>query len=779
MIEIQKKIPTWLAAFQVNLIVALAAIAPLIIRDGGYFAMNYDFAAQEIPFQMLMNDTVKSGNLLWNWAIDLGGNFLESFSFYNLGSVFVWLSFLFPASAVPKVIGWMIIFKFAVAGATSAVYLDRHLSKKIVIILASMLYSFSGFQCTSIVFYHFLDVVALFPLMLVEMERLVEEGRRGRFALACLLNVLCNYVFFVGEAIFLVIFYIVKYLLPQIKALRNPKQIWSPVWNCAMEGIMGMMMAGILLIPAINGTLANSRVSNHILGESWFSMSTAEWLMLLKALLMPGETMHSMSSVARANWMSNAVYLPLFGIMFVIAYVISQRDYLSTMLKVGFIIAAVPLLNSVFMFFSQEGYRRWYFMFILLMALVTGKVLENQGEYKLKRAAVITVGLYVFLIVMTAIVNWNSSGDGILYHRKQYLIGMAVGIGGNCMILLTMRFFNRKRELIFCAATAVCSCFVLSVVVSGYQESADNTNVDFTVMANSYGKSVAVYLTEIAGGADRDILPYRYYFDEWIAHSYYNFAMTNSLPSVNSFISTVHSSVTEFYETHGTGRGMPWTNAVNEGARELLSVKYIVSLLEEPEYTFLEMLSNSNGQQMYLYENENVLPIGFTYDAYMTEAEYHDILNMYRRPMGMLTSLVVKNEDVDKVSDCLEHLSFDIYDKIYPEYLEEVVAQRRKECSTEFTYGDNYFTSQITADSEKYAFFSVPYDKYWKAAVNGQQVEILDINGMMAVRVEEGMNDIRFVYEYTPLKAGIACSIIGIIGCLAYWGCGQKRKAIV
>ena len=100
--------------------VALAAIAPMLIKNHGYMAMSHDFSAQEITFNMLMNDTVKSGNLLWNWGIDLGGNFLETFSFYNVGSPFFWLTLLFPAEYMSRVMGWMIILKFAVAGATSA-----------------------------------------------------------------------------------------------------------------------------------------------------------------------------------------------------------------------------------------------------------------------------------------------------------------------------------------------------------------------------------------------------------------------------------------------------------------------------------------------------------------------------------------------------------------------------------------------------------------------------------------------------------------------------------
>ena len=199
----------------------MLAVVPFLIRDHGYFAMSHDFTAQEIAFNIFMNDTIKSGNLLWNWGLDLGSNFLETFSFYNVGSVFLWFTLLFPAKVIPRVMGWMVILKFAVAGACAAAFLERHVKERWLVVMASLLYAFSGFQCSSVVFYHFQDPVALFPLMLLGLECLIEDNKKGRLALACVLNAFCNYIFFVGEVIFLVIYYIAKYLVPDIRERRR------------------------------------------------------------------------------------------------------------------------------------------------------------------------------------------------------------------------------------------------------------------------------------------------------------------------------------------------------------------------------------------------------------------------------------------------------------------------------------------------------------------------------------------------------------------------------
>ena len=46
---------------------------------------------------------------------------------------------------------------------------------------------------------------------------------------------------------------------------------------------------------------------------------------------------------------------------------------------------------------------------------------------------------------------------------------------------------------------------------------------------------------------------------------------------------------------------------------------------------------------------------------------------------------------------------------------------------------------------DKYAFFSVPNDNGWGAKVNGKTVEILNINGMMAISIKKDKKIIEFV----------------------------------
>ena len=98
---LQNRFPRrWLLlAFVLNFAIAAAALLPYMIRDGGLLLVAADFDAEQLSYNMLCNNAIKSGEVLWNWRIDIGSDFVSSFSFYTLGSPFFWLSFLFPASA--------------------------------------------------------------------------------------------------------------------------------------------------------------------------------------------------------------------------------------------------------------------------------------------------------------------------------------------------------------------------------------------------------------------------------------------------------------------------------------------------------------------------------------------------------------------------------------------------------------------------------------------------------------------------------------------------------
>ena len=94
-----------LYALGFNLLLGVCTFGYFILKEKGIFTLYADFNNQQIPFNILANHAAKSGEVFWNWNIDLGSNFIGAFSFYNLGSPFFWITLLFPPKAFPYLAG--------------------------------------------------------------------------------------------------------------------------------------------------------------------------------------------------------------------------------------------------------------------------------------------------------------------------------------------------------------------------------------------------------------------------------------------------------------------------------------------------------------------------------------------------------------------------------------------------------------------------------------------------------------------------------------------------
>ena len=280
---------------------ALLSFLPLLLQDGGKLLFMSDYLEQQIPFGMYINESIKSGQVYWSWGMDLGTNFIGAFSFYLLGSPFFWLSMPFPSSWYIYIAGIVYILKYMVAALTAFLWLRRQVNGENAALFGALLYAFSGFQSLNLIFSHFHDVAALFPLLLLAVDLWVQEGRRWPLALAACINLLTNYVFFVGEVVFLAVYYLVRWLIPDVRrGLRR-------LPGCLALGGLGVAMGAVLFVPSVLFLLSNPRTQQH--GVSLL-FSKDELLYLVRSMLLPASNMHSPDVLMENHWASCALWLP-------------------------------------------------------------------------------------------------------------------------------------------------------------------------------------------------------------------------------------------------------------------------------------------------------------------------------------------------------------------------------------------------------------------------------------------------------------------------------------
>ena len=753
--------------------VAAAFFIPYIIYGKGYFLFYGDFNVQQVPFYQLCHEAVKSGNIGWNWGTDLGANFIGSYSFYLLGSPFFWLTLPFPNSFVPHLMGPLLILKFSLAAFFAYFYIRRFVRNPESAMLGGLLYAFCGFSIYNIFFNHFHEAIVIFPLLLLSMELHITEKRRGVFALAVFGCAFINYFFFYGMVVFCILYW----------AIRSINKCWKQniksFLTLAFEAVIGLLMAMVILYPTILAVLQNNRLSDINLGyDSWLYGRVQIYANILEIFFFPPDIPARPVFFPEADikWSSMGAWLPLFSMVGVFAWFkAKKKHWINKLLTICAVMALVPILNSAFYMFNSAYYARWFFMPILIMCLSTVMAIE---DHRVEWNGAFKVVSFITIIATLIIGFWpqgkDENGDITQFglytydadsamYTFRFWITCAIAIISLIILGILLKLYRSYHKVFL--KNAISFVCIISVIYSalfigfGSSHSYDIKN---EVIPNLIEGSVTL-------DGDKDDFRIDCY------DCMDNTAMFLDYSGINAFHSIVPGSIVEFYEYIGEERSVASRPTVEPySLRSFLSVKYLLSRAEgdefiddygDPAIYGFEFLKKENGFN--IYENKNYIPIGFTYDNYITEADCENVPEHLKTNM-MLKAILLNKKQIKKYGSLLENINSKDY--TLSEFSFEIDCKTRNQNSVyDFERTKTGFRAAIDLEKDNLVFFSVPYEKGWSAFVNGKKVDVEKVNiGFMAVKGEKGTNEIEFVYKTPGLYEGIIISVIALVILICY-----------
>ena len=721
----------------------LIIILPALVIGKGRLYMNADFNAQQIPFNIMCNKEIKDGNYFWSWHTDLGSNFIASYSFYNIGSIFFWILMLVPSDLVVYALGPVLILKFFVSGCSSFLYLSQYVKDKKYAYIGAILYTFSGYVFNSLFYNHFMDVIAFFPLFLFALDQNVNNDKKWFFAIMVAIMALTNYVFFVMEVVFVILYFISKVCSGEYTITVKK------ICNLAIESLTGFCVGSIIIIPSVLDLLGNPRSTAHFSNaKDMLIYAFDQYILIVKAAFLPADLQNG-ASIFENRWTCTELYLPMIGMIFCISYMIhckKKHNFIFKMLLVCIAMSFIPVLNSSFQLFNQAYYTRWFFMFTLMLSLASIKAMEEQYEITISSifCAAVIVGLAIYLKTKNLINN-----------RFFWWI-FILSVGG---LIYSLWCFKKITVFKMNNFFIVLLGFVLIEGSGHFYNTFSYKNID-------------KYFDNFVGMQNVDSLPQdEFYRTE---NKTWNTSMVSENKDIMCWNSTVTASIFSFYTGVGAGRHIRSSPADElYGLRALLSVKYIYNkkndFLDTREYL------KDNGNK--IYENLDYLPMGFGFDYYITEEEYQSI-PAEQRHLVLLKALVMSDEDVEKYQDCLKKLDSEELNNLNQESFKQDLENRRKNVCSYFQEGKNSFQAEIDLNDDKMIFFSVPYDKGWTASVNGSEAEVIKVDdGLMALKCNAGSNEIQFNYIPQGFKLGICLSILSVTVIIMglFW---EKRELV-
>lgn len=767
----QKKQNKFWLTFGLCALAAGCVLLPFWVVDKGIFLYAGDFNTQQIPFSYHIDRFMQQGGGSFDWVTDLGSGFVNSYSFYLLGSPFFWLSSLLPAEVQPYMMVPLLMLKFGTAGGGAYLWLRRWCKDPNYAVLGGALYALSGFNLYNIFFNHFVDVAALFPYLLWALDETVLEHRRGLLPPLVAVNLLVNYFFFAGQVVFLCLYFIC------MLAAGRYKLTVRLFFQLAMECLLGCGIGCFLAFPALLSLKNNPRTFQFANGTGLLMYSKPhQYFAILASLLFPPDPPYLPAIFGEGiiKWTSLSAYLPAIGFAGALAYLRGRKGTAwRKLLAVCFVFALVPVLNSSFYALNSSFYARWYYMPILILCAATVSALEEPEDLPLA-GSVRAVALMALAYAAFALVPTQEKDEwqiGAVQNQGQFWLSLALTLLGLVLFWCVWQGWQgsrRPRALLALVLGFGCLTGLVEISIGKFAQ----WDGDKRFVQMCYREARQLKLPEEGF----------YRIDSY--GGYDNLALWTEKPCLRTFNSTVAPSILEFYPSVGVKRDVSSKPELEQNAlRGLLGVKYMLCDVEK-QTEFEEKapegwtLADTQGS-FAIYENENALPLGFAYRYFLTPEQLENVTKEQRAQL-LCKAIVLDEEQQQEYGHLLKPLPQEMrHPGSYADY-QQAVAERRAMSVQEFVPDRYGFTASIRLEEENLVLFTVPWDQGFTAQVNGQPAPVLKVsNGLMAVPAPAGESTIRCTYHTPGFGPALAVSGVCLVLYAGYllWAAAQKRKA--
>ena len=456
-----------------------------------------DYSAQQISFYTNGYDDwwhfFKTGEFVfYDTNTFLGANNIGSNSFYYLLDPFFLPILLFPRQFIAQGMAIMTINKMAGAGMTFYLYIRYMGASRRASKIAGIAYAFSGWTAWYLWFNHFTDITIVFPLMLMGVEKVLDEKKPCLLMISICLMGFVNYFFCVCFTLCTFIYAIFRWI-QRIKLFD-----WRD--NLLFLGIgfvgfaVGLLMSCMAMIPSAVVALTSSRAStsNYLtelktaltsadikalfkLMTSWEGLSSETYLQRDKAriLYFISELMYPVTSdrgIPLAEYHNNYgsydnvagslfCFVP-FLLLFTPALIKSVREkhYSAIVGTVLFILAILsPFFYYLFFGFTQP-YSRWFLFPVTCIITFVGLYLDKFKQddiWTLDVGAAVTLLLAILGgIFSNVIVQKYGAGQNDYFSERVPIIVCTIIM---CVYIVAMylvlRFFKKKPKLHYILTT--------------------------------------------------------------------------------------------------------------------------------------------------------------------------------------------------------------------------------------------------------------------------------------------------------------------------------------
>ena len=615
---------------------------------------------------------------LWDMDIGYGSDILDTLHYYVIGDPLNLLSVFMPSSGMEYLYEGLILFRIYLAGLSFSWFSlschrwqprsrqwggkpvtlpetgDRNYSIEGAVLVGSVCYCFCSYVLNTAVRHpYFINPMIYLPLLLLGVDK-IYQGRKPVLSIVSVaLAGLSNFYFFYLLGILVVLYAAVRYLeifcgkgtsfsrdesmdFSMEKSIENPlhgkgafrihwRELFSWVGRFTGYSLVGIAMAAVVLIPVVMSMYGTDRIGVDFDIPLRYADSYYKELFL------------QFTGGGKASHYSYLGYSAL-GFLALVTLYLKRGE--NTLLKILFpvmtIFLFVPYIGHIFNGFSYRT-NRWIFSYSLLVACIVTRAVPIFFTLNLKekiKLAVITLLYGMFCLYL-------SPESGVMAE----VLLLAVCCGVICVI---GKFSGRWQQGTLLSLFGICTFFqafyLYTPAGADYQEEFVEQGQCFrklikqapeTVVCNLMGEDSACRFdrTRKVSSSGRGLPQNNNEAMVINRHGTgYYFSLDN--PGVSEFLKEMQLNTTSYHH---------YSDLDSRNILETLSsVKYVVAKEGQAE----EVPCQYQGNQVYrkgsfkVYEAEEALPIGYTYQSYIPRA-LDDTLSVVEKQQALLQGCVL------------------------------------------------------------------------------------------------------------------------------------------
>lgn len=797
---------TYIIAFVIPLIIMTALyIAREIYPFGNNCYLRSDMYHQYAPFFSELWNKLRHGeSLTYSWDIGMGTNFTALYAYY-LASPSNWFIVLFPQKYMIEIMNVIIILKLCLSSLTFTYYISKHFNtRKCTIALFGMFYALSGYVAAYSWNIMWLDCLVLLPLIILGLEKLVNENRCFLYCITLGLCIYTNYYIAIMVCISVVLYFIV--LMAAYKGTRRPVIYVKKFLNFAIYSLLAGGLAACLLLPEFYAFTLSA--SNNIEFPKKLSLYFSILNMVTRHLI--NVPVHLGLDHYPNIYCSVAVLL-LFPL-----YVMDKKvDLREKIGKSALVLIFLTAFNLNIPNFIWHGFHFpnslpcrqsfIYVFFLLAMCYEALSHLKSMTTKQLGGALWIAIGILLFIEqVFTVDETYDFT---IVYISGAFILVYAL------IMLIHLKHEFKVPVIIFIAFSL---CIIECTI------NMDSTGIG-TTSRSSYLLDYDAVKTVTQTVADDDSSFYR--MDKKFGSRSNNDGAWHNYHSISTFSSTSNGAMEEFFGELGFEHSFNAYkyNGATLVTESLFSVKYAISNRILTESPLRSYYTGSDGE--FIYKNNYTLPIGFmTYnDPYGWEADSANdagienqnsliknltgISNVFTLTYENATDasfevkpvkaghlyMIVRNTSCDTVTATINSSEYtykdlkkggtiidlgyatpddiivisgdtsmnaSVYTLESSRFIEAFNILNNNSLNvSEFT--NNKITGTVNASKDATLICSIPYDKGWSVYIDGKKAETNDIYGaLISVNVPAGEHTVTL--KYMPVNFILGCIITSL-----------------